>query len=306
MRAEAIAITTMVKKSHATAVAAWIPLLVAPAIVISVFPRELPKWAYMWTLAFTIYCGCKWLTWRTYKSERNNTTTVARQFAYMLLWPGLDADAFLNETKVDDQPTRLELLSAVIKTSVAIACLIWVMPRTAELPVYLRGWFAAVCIVFMLHFGLFHLLSIAWRFKGVQARKLMNAPLLSTSLTEFWGKRWNVAFRDLTHKFLFRPLLRKLGANGALIVGFIMSGLIHDLVISVPAGGGYGEPTLYFMIQAIGVSIQKSEFASALKLDRGFRGWVVTTAFLLGPVVLLFHKPFMAEIMVPFTDLIGG
>ena len=106
MRAEAIAITTMVKKSHATAVAAWIPLLVAPAIVISVFPRELPKWAYMWTLAFTIYCGCKWLTWRTYKSERNNTTTVARQFAYMLLWPGLDADTFLNQTKVDDQPTR--------------------------------------------------------------------------------------------------------------------------------------------------------------------------------------------------------
>ena len=301
-----MATTTMVKKSHAIAIAAWIPLLVAPALIIATFPRDMPKWASMWSLAFTIYCGCKWLTWRTYINEGKNSTTVTRQFAYMLLWPGLDADAFLNTRNAVSRPTRSEFLSALIKTTVAAVCLIWVVPQTTSYPVYLRGWIAAICIVLVLHFGLFHLLSVLWRYKGIRAHSLMNAPLLSTSLTEFWGKRWNVAFRDLTHKFLFRPLLRKLGANGALIIGFVTSGLIHDLVISVPAGGGYGQPTLYFMIQAIGVSIQKSEFASALKLDRGFRGWVVTTVFLLGPVVLLFHKPFMAEIMVPFTDLIGG
>ena len=54
-------------------------------------------------------------------------------------------------------------------------------------------------LVLVLHFGSFHLLSCGWRFAGVQARPLMDRPLASASVSEFWGRRWNTAFRDLTH-----------------------------------------------------------------------------------------------------------
>lgn len=74
-------------------------------------------------------------------------------------------------------------------------------------------------LIFVLHFGSFHLLSCAWRAAGVDARPLMHWPVAATSLADFWGRRWNTAFRDLTHRFLFRPLTRRLGPRAGLAAG---------------------------------------------------------------------------------------
>jgi hypothetical protein len=41
----------------------------------------------------------------------------------------------------------------------------------------------------VLHFGVFNLLAGAWRLAGVDCRPLFLAPLESTSLAEFWGRR---------------------------------------------------------------------------------------------------------------------
>ena len=100
-------------------------------------------------------------------------------------------------------------------------------------------------VIFLLHFGTFHLLSLGWRRLGVNAMPLMRNPSRSTSLAEFWGRRWNTAFHELAARFTFRPLRRLVGAGTAASLVFLVSGLIHELVISLPAGGGYGLPTLY-------------------------------------------------------------
>jgi hypothetical protein len=111
---------------------------------------------------------------------------------------------------------------------------------------------------------------------------------------------------DLTQRFLFRPLTRRIGAPSALLIGFFVSGLIHDAIISIPARGGYGEPTLFFLIQAMGLFIERSQPARRLGLGRGVRGWLFTMAFLLLPARLLFHRPFVVGIIVPFMHAIGA
>ena len=47
------------------------------------------RWQFMWGLAFVIFCGCKWFTW-----NRVSRTLGRRELAYLLLWPGLDAQDF--------------------------------------------------------------------------------------------------------------------------------------------------------------------------------------------------------------------
>src|SRR5262249_22178567 len=155
-----------------------------------------------------------------------------------------------------------------------------------------RGWVGMVGIVLFLHFGLFHLLSCLWRARGIEAVPLMNAPLASVSVSEFWGRRWNLAFRDLTHRFLFRPLTHHLGPRTALGVAFVFRGLIHEFVISVPAGAGYGLPTLSFPIEGLAILAERSKVSRRLGLGRRWRGWLFTTVVLLAPVRLLFHRAF--------------
>jgi D-alanyl-lipoteichoic acid acyltransferase DltB (MBOAT superfamily) len=171
---------------------------------------------------------------------------------------------------------------------------------------YLAGWTGMIGIVLILHFGIFRLLSCGWRSIGVQARALMNRPLDSTSLSQFWGQRWNIAFRDMTHRFLFRPLTSWFGPRAGMLAGFVFSGAVHDLVISVPARGGYGGPTLFFAIQGAAVIIERSAFGRRIGLGSGLSGRLFVLLVLIVPVGLLFHRSFVVGIIVPFMQALGA
>ena len=99
---------------------------------------------------------------------------------------------------------------------------------------------------------------------------------------------------------------RPLGLNGAMLVVFLASGLIHELVISVPAHGGYGLPTLYFLIQGAGVLLEHSAVGRRLHLRRRFAGWCFTLGFVALPVFWLFHPPFVMRVILPFLHVIGA
>ncbi len=83
------------------------------------------------------------------------------------------------------------------------------------------------------------------------------------------------------------------------MVVFVVSGVIHDLVISIPAGGGWGGPTLYFMIQGVGLLFERSHFGKRLGLGKGITGRVFCGLCTVGPVCLLFHEPFVRHVTEP-------
>lgn len=268
-------------------------------------PPTWPRWALMWALAFAIYFGCKWLTWWFASVP---WAPLWKHASYLAAWPGLDADAFLSPRPMpaSARPVLGEWLLAGCMSAIGVALFYGLARHVPAEPIFIAGWVGMVGIVMALHFGTFHLLSCAWRSLGVDARPLMDRPFSSVSLGEFWGRRWNTAFRDLTHRFLFRPLAPRFGPRRTLLVGFVFSGLVHDAVISVPARGGYGGPTLFFLVQAVGILVQRSRVGENFGLRSPGRGWLFTMGVLLLPVGMLFHKPFITEVVLPFMRAVGG
>ena len=276
----------------------WTPLLVLPVAVVILIAPAWPRWAVMWALAFAIYVGCKWLTWRRAQAP---SAALWRHAGYLLGWPGLDASTFLNPGPI--APTSTGRGRVALRREQAALGVVLLFGGARQIPAeypYLVGWVGMVGLILTLHFGTFHLLSCAWRRLGVEARPLMNWPLLATSVSDFWGRRGNTAFRDLTHRFLFRPLSRRLGPRWGIGAGFLFSGVVHDLVISVPAGGGYGGPTLFFVLQGAAIFVERTRVGGRFGLGQGWRGWLFTLLLLLATVFVLFHPPFVMGIVVPF------
>jgi hypothetical protein len=256
----------------------------------------------MWALSFALYFSLKWLTW--WQARFLIVHPAWRSVAYLLAWPGMDADAFLNATQNVPSPSPSQWLWATGKIA-AGAILLWVVARSIpQRDPLTQGWTGMVGLILLLHFGLFHLAALLWQHFGVRAKPIMRAPLRSTSLGEFWGKRWNLGFRQFAHELIFRPTYRRLGAGAAGFLVFVASGLIHDLVISLPARAGYGLPTLYFVIQGAGVMIERSGLGKLTGLATGVRGWCFTVVFLVAPVFWLFHPWFVLRVILPFMRAI--
>ena len=246
-------------------------------------------------------------------------------------------------------------------------------------------------VILLLHFGTFQLLALIWQRFGVAVEPLMRAPLLATSLGEFWGARWNTGFHAVAHEFLFRPLRRLLGSldvryrtdlqktpsskiqtpnkhqapntkdrfnafarvqssnktvrcaqvhhahwslgtwsffgSWILVFGssswvfgikrlivkslpvlgvFFVSGLVHELVITLPARGGYGLPTAYFLLQGLGLVLERSTLGRRLGLGSGLRGRLFAIVVAAAPAFWLFPPVFVRNVILPMLEAIGA
>jgi predicted DCC family thiol-disulfide oxidoreductase YuxK len=280
------------------------PLLALPLLALG-FRNRLAPWVFMWAMAFALYAGCKWVTYRE-AVGRGLKPGLRRSLGYLLAWPGMDAAGFLNPHFAPTRPRKTEWTFAAGKT-VAGAILLWGTARTA-LPVHplLAGWIGMAGAVLVLHFGSFHLLALAWRRAGVGVTPVMDKPVQARSLAEFWGRRWNTAFNELAFRFTFRPLNRRMPLAAATLLVFGLSGLVHELVISLPARGGYGLPTAYFLAQGLGVLAERTQPGRRLGLGRGMRGRLLAVGVAAGPAFGLFHPPFIQNVILPMLTAIGA
>jgi hypothetical protein len=263
--------------------------------------NELPPWGAMWIVAFSMFAVAKVLTLVEVRRHQRRLP-AGRTAAYVLLWVGMDTRGFLGRRSADG-PWRDGMVPGFVKCLLG-ALLLWgVAPTFTGIA---AGWIGMIGMVLILHFGLFHLLAAFWANRGFAVEPIMNKPLAARTLAEFWGERWNRAFNELMHRFVFRPALQIVDLSGATLLVFLVSGVIHDLVISVPAGGGYGGPTAYFLIQGFALLIQRSRIAKRLGLNAGSVGRCFTAFVLVAPLPILFHEPFISQVILPFIEVIGA
>lgn len=269
-----------------------LPVWLLP-VAAATFRGRLDSWWFMWLLSASLYFAFKWTMLCVW--ERQNAPLRSRDaLAYLFLWFGMDPGAFALR-----QVPRHEPLSRPLLKALAGALLVVVASRLDADPLA-RGWLAMTGTVLFLHFGLFEVAAVLWRRHGVPVESLMKTPLAADSMSDFWARRWNTAFRQIAHTLVFRPTARRRGASVGAFAVFAFSGLVHELAISFSARGGWGGPVAYFLIQWVGLVLERRlPDAPALK-----RVW--TWLWVLIPAPLLFQKRFIEAVLIPMLDGLKG
>ncbi len=277
--------------------------------------EQLVSWAWMWLTGLLLFGGFKLLTVLRLDARDRARLSAGRLLGYFVLWPGLRPEPFLKPPQREPgdlagaQATAWPTLWASGCVNLLLgATVLWIVPQALPTgsPMWLLGWAGMIGLCLILHFGVFDLLAAGWLYAGVPVEKVFRNPLRSTSLAEFWGSRWNRAFSDFARELIFRPLARPIGSGLASLAVFAFSGLMHELVTSVPAGAGYGGPTLYFLIQFALAQVEDRGRLRRFLSRRPVLGWLWTTLAVLGPVPLLMHGPFLADVVMPFLQALGS
>ncbi|PIA32329.1 hypothetical protein AQUCO_04500139v1 [Aquilegia coerulea] len=136
---------------------------------------------------------------------------------------------------------------------------------------------------------------------GIETEPQFNDPYLSTSLQDFWGKRWNLMVTGILRPTIYNPIrytcTHMVGTQCAKLAGimatFVVSGLMHELIYfygtRVPPTW---EVTLYFVLQGVYTSVEivvKEVGGDRLRLHPVISRFM-TIAFLLATNGLFFTQ----------------
>ena len=288
------------RSSKASRFLAWSLLALGIAAVHGVAVAE-PAGVRMLALIACGLAGMKVLVIVEERARGMGPLSLSRWLGFAVLWPGMQPRLFeqrrrgpLTGAAALFRRGALHVVSGAVL--VALARLAWTRSHSLLLVsiLLLPG------LSLLLHFGFCNLLAGAWRLAGVPCGALFRAPLRSQSLSEFWSRRWNLAFSEMTSIAVYRPLARRLGRPTAIYAGFAVSGLLHEMAISLPVASGFGLPLLYFLLHG-GLVLLEGTLARRAFSPRGWAGRVWTLVWLGAPLPILFHAPFLAGVIWPLV-----
>ena len=263
----------------------------------------------MLALIATTFTGMKVVAATEAYKQKHLRLNFKQWFVFAAGWAGMRPHPF--ETfKSAPLPGGTSFISYGISRLVVGAVLIFLAHQVVKLPLnnhliyFSVSAILLVALSLILHFGLLSISAGMWRFSGVDTYLLFRQPAMALSLTELWSKRWNLAFSEMAAIAVFRPLVKRIGAGGALMATFLFSGLLHEIALSLPVNSGYGLPTLYFVIQGLLVLLEKQMQKRKITL---LQNQVVAKVWLffwlVVPMPLLFHATFINEVVWPLAGL---
>lgn len=149
---------------------------------------------------------------------------------------------------------------------------------------------------------------------GAELEPQFNRPYLSTSLEDFWGKRWNLVVTNLLRPSVYDPILHicwktqkqsdkksekpPLWARAvAVLMTFVVSGLMHEVILCciTETRSPSWEVTAFFIIHgfcvAIEVGLRRSSLFCYIKLPR-FIAIPVIFIFICKTAIWLFFPTF--------------
>jgi len=221
----------------------WLPGLL---LVVHLLAQDQPAGARMLALVAATFLAMKNVALATARSAGMQPLPRGRWLWFTLCWFGMDPRPF--GRRWSPRGGSGPLVRRGLQNCAAGAVLIVIANALGA------RWATLLLLVgisLVLHFGLFTLSTAAFRTAGCRCRLLFDAPLRARTLDEFWSRRWNTGFAEMMALCVQRPLARTVGRRRALLAAFGLSGLLHEVAISLPVQAGFGLPTAYFVLQGL-------------------------------------------------------
>ena len=238
---------------------------------------------------------------RVYKEK----LSYLRWLLWAGLWPGMKTGLFSPKSPSPNPQKGWALIKKGIVRLIAGAILValsrLIYTETQSAPAATPSLLVGISLI--LHFGLFNLLAGAWCLYGFQTETLFPHPLASKTLSEFWGKRWNLPFTEMCQSALNKPLTPVLGRNTGAMAAFLYSGIVHEFAISIPVQEGYGLPLLYFLVHGLLILCERKFKSLKDTLKTSFWGHVWCVFWLASPMFILFHPAFLKGVVWPLIGI---
>ncbi len=139
------------------------------------------------------------------------------------------------------------------------------------------------------HFGVLRILKGILRGAGYPVRTLFPNVLAATSLGDFWSRKWNIGYSQMMQRTVGRPITRISNPSLGLFSIFVVSGLLHEIAITLPVQSGYGLPTLYFTAHGLLTLLER-------KWNQPI-GKFPTLLLVALPIGILFPEAFQTEVI---------
>lgn len=224
---------------------------------------------------------------------------------FALGWPGMDPLPFEQLGKHKQISIERSYLRSGLLSLVAGLVLLYSLARLLHnqaLPEYWLCLLSFIPFIMIFHIGIGNIGVSLWAVLGIAVTPLMDAPWKAEQLGTFWGKRWNIAFIQMTRITLFVPFARRQKGTWALLLSFLISGIFHEVALTLPVDGGYGLPLLYFTIQALLVLAERK----FIHLWPPFARRLWTYTCLLIPFPLLLPPAFLSKMILPLLNVLTG
>ncbi len=172
-----------------------------------------------------------------------------RYLVFSLAWFGMDPGTF--EKRRDGLSWREDVLWGVGLMALGTlgAWVVWVMEWRQILVMFIP-----MSVGF--HFGALRVLKGGLRKAGFPVRTLFPNPLKARGVADFWSRRWNVGYSQMMQRVVGRPIEGIFGRKAGVFGVFLISGLLHEVAITLPVNSGHGLPTAFFTVHGLLVLLE--------------------------------------------------
>lgn len=121
--------------------------------------------------------------------------------------------------------------------------------------------------------------------KKIRFEPQFSAPYLSTSLQDFWGRRWNLMVTRLLHPTVYVPVKAYFGHYAGSVSAFVVSGVMHEVMFYyITSMRPTGEVMCFFVLHGVCTAV---EIGVKTVLGRQ-RGWRPLPRVVAAPMTVMF------------------